>query len=69
MVWFRRWDSKYFVTIICFLLVLLINIHLLMKKKGALAGFFFDPQPVSSKIIREFALKYQLIDLLGRWDP
>jgi len=40
-----RWDSKYFVTIICFLLVLLINIHLLMKKKGALAGFFFDPQP------------------------
>lgn len=40
-----RWDSKYFITIICFLLVLMINIHLLMKKKGALAGFFFDPKP------------------------
>ncbi|CBY18636.1 unnamed protein product [Oikopleura dioica] len=37
-----RWDSKYFITILCFMLVLMINIHLLMNKKGALADYLFD---------------------------
>ena len=45
----RRWDSKYFITILCFMLVLMINIHLLMNKKGALADYLFDAQPVSSR--------------------
>ena len=46
----RRWDSKYFITILCFMLVLMINIHLLMNKKGALADYLFDSPVVSSQI-------------------
>ena len=41
--YFSRWDSKYFLTIFCFILVLMVNIHLLMKRKGAIAEFFFEP--------------------------